>query len=290
MPPKTLLLLLLALLLVLNGMPALAEAPAEPSAESADAQTLSLLAINVVKADALLLRSGETAYLIDTGTKKSFDALYAALQSEGITRLDGVILTHTHSDHAGGLKKLLESDIAIDALYASAYYDCDLEKHPVTKALKKADQQPPVTWLKGGDTLPLQGGTLEVLGPLGPSDKENNNSLVLLASGGGGTMLLAGDMEFPEEAELLSAGLIPRVDVLKVGNHGEGDATSDAFIAAAQPRVAVISTNTPEEPDTPDPRVIRLLNRYGIPILQTQDTPLGVQVTLTNGEIHTELK
>ena len=288
MPPKTLLLLLLALLLVLNGMPALAEAPAETSAESEDA--LSLLAINVVKADALLLRSGETAYLIDTGTKKSFDALYAALQSEGITRLDGVILTHTHSDHAGGLKKLLESDIAIDALYASAYYDCDLEKHPVTKALKKSDQQPPVTWLKGGDTLPLQGGTLEVLGPLAPSDKENNNSLVLLASGGGGTMLLAGDMEFPEEAELLSAGLIPRVDVLKVGNHGEGDATSDAFIAAAQPRVAVISTNTPEEPDTPDPRVIRLLNRYGIPILQTQDAPLGVQVTLTNGEIHTELK
>ena len=284
MNSKAILLFLLAMTLILTSCAALAEEPASAS------KPLSLLAVNVVKADALLLRSGETAYLIDTGTKKSFDALCAALQSEGVTHLDGIILTHTHSDHAGGLKKLLESDLAIDALYASAYYDCEPDKHPAAKALKKSDRDLEVIWLRGGDTLPLDGGTLEVLGPLNPSDTENCNSLVLLASGGGGTMLLTGDMEFPEEAELLAAGLIPKVDVLKVGNHGEGDATSDAFIAAAQPKVAVISTNTPEEPDTPDPRVIRLLNRYGVQILQTQDTPFGVQVTLQSGEILTELK
>ena len=40
-------------------------------AETADETELSLLAINVGKADALLLRSGETTYLIDTGSKKS---------------------------------------------------------------------------------------------------------------------------------------------------------------------------------------------------------------------------
>ena len=39
-------------------------------AETADETELSLLAINVGKADALLLRSGETTYLIDTGSKK----------------------------------------------------------------------------------------------------------------------------------------------------------------------------------------------------------------------------
>jgi hypothetical protein len=71
--------------------------------------------------------------------------------------------------------------------------------------------------------------------------------LVLLATGGGGTMLLTGDMEFPEEQNLLKCGLIPHVDIIKIGNHGEGDATSEALIAAANPTVAVISTNTEDE-------------------------------------------
>ena len=103
--------LLFAFMAVLN-ICAGVKKPAE--AESSAGGSLSLLAIIVNKADALLLRSGETAYLIDTGSKNSFDALYRALTDEGVTRLDGVILTHTHSDHAGGLKKLLASDIQVD--------------------------------------------------------------------------------------------------------------------------------------------------------------------------------
>ena len=122
------------------------------------------------------------------------------------------------------------------------------------------------------------------------ADNENSNSLVLLAAGGGGSVLLTGDMEFPEEASLLNAGLIPHADVLKIANHGEGDATSEQLIAAVSPQVAVISTNTEDEPDTPDPRVIRLLNRYQIQVLQTQHAVSGVLITLRNGEIFWEMQ
>ena len=51
-------------------------------------------------------------------------------------------------------------------------------------------------------------------------------------------------MEFPEEVSLLEAGMIPHADVLKVGNHGNGDATSEELIKAVSPSLAVISTNT----------------------------------------------
>ena len=255
--------------------------------EAENGTGLSLLAINVGKADALLLRSESTAYLIDTGTKKSYEQLERVLRREGVDRLTGVLLTHTDSDHVGGLKQLLASDISVDAVYASAYYN--KKKHPAENALKKSDQE--VHYLKAGDSLPLDGGTLEVLGPLEPNDaKENCKSLVVLATGGGGSMLLTGDMEFPEEQSLLSAGLIPRADVLKVGNHGEGDATSDALIAAVQPKLAVISTNTAEEPDTPDPRVLTLLSRWKVPVLQTQEAENGVRVTLLEGRIETALE
>lgn len=263
--------------------------------ETADSEqnAMTLLSINVRKGDAHLLRCGNSIYLIDTGKKKEFDTLYRVLKENGIDRLTGVILTHSHSDHTGGLKKLIQSDIIAESVYTTAYYAPakDDKENPVVKALKGTDTEP--IYLKSGDTLPLDGGELLVLGPLvemTDSDNENSNSLVLLAKGGGGSILLTGDMEYPEEASLLNAGLIPHADVLKIGNHGEGDATSAQFIAAVSPSVAVIPTNTEDEPDTPDPRVIQLLKRYDIIILQTQHTKNGVLITIRDGGISYELQ
>ena len=259
--------------------------------EQTEEPEMSLLAINVRKADALLLRCGQSAYLIDTGIKKNSDILLDVLRKEGITKLTGVILTHTHADHTGGLNALLESEIVVENIYTSKHYVLKKEdgKHPVEKATKKTDYE--INYLASGDTLPLDGGKLTVLGPLELNEEaENNNSLVILAEGGGGSILLTGDMEFPEEDSLLKAGLIPHADVLKVGNHGEGDATSNAFVNAVQPSLAVISTNTEDEPDTPDPRVLKLLDDNKIPVLITQDANEGVLITLRNGEITTEMK
>ena len=176
----------------------------------------------------------------------------------------------------------------MDRIYASAYYNMDKEDHPAVKALKKNDVE--ITWLSGGDTLPFGEGILRVIGPIAQDpDKENNNSLVLLASAGGGTLLLTGDMEFPEEASLIRAGLIPHVDVIKIGNHGEDDATSTDLIRTAAPSLAVISTNTEDEPDTPSLRVMKLLDEWNVKVLQTQDTENGVLVTFRNGEILTDM-
>ena len=241
---------------------------------SDEAPALSLLAINVRKADALLLRCGNSAYLIDAGSKDSSETLLSVLREEGVTRLDGVILTHTHADHVGGLKALVQSEISVGSVYAPKFY-----------TLKKTNHT--VTWLEAGDTLPLSGGTLTVLGPLEKSETENCNSLVLLAEGGGGRILLTGDMEFPEEDSLLKAGQIHQADVIKIGNHGEGDATSVQLLTTVQPKLAVISTNTDDEPDTPDPRVLKLLNDQNIPYLLTQDAETGVLITLANGELST---
>ena len=279
---RKLLSILLSLLMTLMSGVSVASDPEVPE--------MSLFAINVRKADALLLRSGETVYLIDTGPEDEWPALYKVLKGEGITKLTGVILTHTDKDHVGGFALLVESDIEIENVYASAFYNKKKEsKHPAVKALKGTDLE--VIFLSGGDSIPLDGGTLEVLGPLVKDEEaENCNSLVLLATGGGGTMLLAGDMEIPEETSLLQAGVLSKVDVLKVGNHGEGDATGEAFIEAVQPRVAVISTNSDDEPDTPANRVMKLLKRYNVTVYLTQDTENGVLVTLRDGEILAEMK
>ena len=235
---------LLALLLATMVLPGCA------AAETAGG--LTLLALNVGKADCLLLESGGCVYMIDTGTAESWGAVSSALRQLEIRRLDGVILTHTDKDHAGGLWALAQSGVEVGAWYASAYYEGVKEKkHPAVLAAALRGQT--VTWLKAGDELPLPGGSLRVIGPMSKSDKENNNSLVLVAEVPQGRMLLAGDMELPEEQELLAAGAIPPCEVLKVGNHAENDATGAALVAAVSPQVAVISTNSVSEPDTPAP-------------------------------------
>ncbi len=263
-------------------------ASSKPLPESDAQRELSLLAINVRKGDAHLLRCGSSTYLIDTGKKKEFDTLYRVLKENGVEHLTGVILTHSHSDHTGGLKKLMESDITVDCVYASAYYAPKKEgkENPVIKALRDTGLE--LVYLKSGDSIPLDCGELLVLGPLEEMtdpDHENSNSLVLLARGGGGSILLTGDMEFLEEEILLDAGLIPHADVIKIGNHGEYDATSDRLIAAVSPSVAVISTNSEDEPDTPSSRVLQLLHNREITVLETQQAKNGILITIREGTV-----
>ena len=241
---------MLFLLTVMLALALTATALAESPYEKAD-KPLTLFAVNVGKGDALLLNCGAETYLIDTGLQENWGDLSCALKMLQVTRLTGVILTHTDKDHAGGLLPLATSSIEVESWYAPAHYtDVKKEsKHPAVEAAALRGEK--VTFLRAGDELPLGNGHLTVLGPRSLSDVENCNSLVLLAEASGGRMLLTGDMEFPEESELLAAGVIPKCDVIKIANHGENDATSEALLRAVQPEIAVISTSTAAEPDTP---------------------------------------
>ncbi|MBQ2930263.1 MAG: MBL fold metallo-hydrolase [Clostridia bacterium] len=281
---KHMLLMICLLLLMTLGAAALAESPYEKVDKP-----LTLFAVNVGKGDALLLNSGAETYLIDAGLQENWGDLSRALKVLQVTRLTGVILTHTDKDHAGGLLPLATSSIEVENWYASAYF-ADIKKeskHPAVEAAALRGET--VTFLRAGDELPLGAGRLTVVGPISASEVENCNSLVLVAEASGGKMLLAGDMEFPEEKELIAAGAIPRCDVIKIANHGENDATSEALIRAVQPRVAVISTSTAAEPDTPSTRVLAQLYAARVALYQTQDAQSGVLVTIDQGEVTANL-
>ena len=254
----------------------------------AEPNGIELLSINVGKADAHLLISGESYYLIDTGTAESWGAISAALRVRGVHELSGVILTHTHKDHTGGAMALATSGIEIKAWYASGYYAAKKKEHPAVKAAAVRHQE--VIWLRGGDTLPLDGGTMRVIGPVEYSEKENNNSLVIrVETPDGSSVLLCGDMEFPEEQSLIRQNLIGPCTVLKVGNHANPDACSNELIALTRPRIAVIPTDTAAEPDTPDARILKALYSVGAVVCVTQDAPSAILVKIQNGEASAEI-
>ncbi|MBQ6324927.1 MAG: lamin tail domain-containing protein [Clostridia bacterium] len=247
--------------------------------------SVRLFAVNVGKGDALILKAGDWVGLIDAGKPSAMGRVRAALKGLGVEKLNAVFLTHTDDDHAGGLDWLAQSDMPVNNWYAPAMYTGVKEKkHPMILAAALRGQA--VQWLQRGDALSLPGGaTLRVLAPASLfEDKDDNNSLVMMLESGQGKMLLTGDMELPEEAELLGQGDDLRCAVLKVPNHGDDDTTSAEFAKAASARVAVISTDSQEKPGTPDPGVVRRLEAAGTTVVVTQDAGMGLLVTLEGGE------
>ena len=245
---------------------------------AAEAEGAEIFVISVGKGDAILIRTDGKAYLIDTAKDAKWGCVQSALNELGITRLDGVFVTHTDSDHVGGLAPLAASDIEVGAWYASGFcaeYKKET-KHPVYKAAQARGQE--VTWLYAGDEVD---GIFSVLAPQTLiEDNEDDNSLVMTLKTAYGNALLCGDMEFEEERLLLMSGADVKCRVLKAANHGDDDTLSNAMVIAASPEIAVISTDPYEKPGTPDPVVLSRLENLGAQVFCTYEADMGVRVTL----------
>ena len=251
---------------------------------------VELLAATVGKGDAILVRAGEYVCLVDTGKAEAQAQLERVLSQLGVEALDAVFITHTDKDHTGGLEWLRKSGIEIRAIYASRYYPESSEmKHPAVKTADKLGLE--VNWLGAGDAVPLgdSGAVFQVLAPVVEfPENEDDNSLVMMLESPDGRVLLAGDMEQAEEARLLASGADLRCAVLKVPNHADSDACGPGLIAACAPSVAVISTDSAEKSDTPDPIVMKNLEGAGSAVFVTQNCSFGVHVVLSGGAARAE--
>jgi len=284
------LLLALATLLLLGGCQAQAQQnpTAEPtqavaavqpeSATMPDTSEFSILFVNVGRADATILRFGEACVLIDTGTEESVVQVIVGLNLLNITKIDAVFLTHSHEDHTGGLKALA-ANYEIPVVYSPLL--SEQNKDSVGKIIKLCDKFGlKHTELTAGQAVPVTDSvSFAVLGPIEfNEDEDNENSLVLRFRYGETTFLFVGDAQLPEEQTLLDSGADLSADVLKVGNHGNPDATGEAFARAVSPAFAVISTDTDIDRDSANERVLAALEPASVFV--TQDFPLGVLLTL----------
>lgn len=259
-------------------------------AETVSGDETSLLCLNIGKADCMLLTHQDHHFLIDAGYAHTWPALRTALSQAGITRLDGVFLTHCHEDHDGALLALAESGISVDAWYASPFSIEveDMSRHPAVLAAARRGQD--VVWLSPGTTVSAgENAVFTVLGPLRlNTENENSNSLVMTFSCSRGSILLTGDMKEDEAADLMAAGLFSPCDLLKVSHHGDNKTLSKAILAAIRPKAAVILTDTRQEPDTPAPSVLKMLTQAGCRTVVSQDVHDAVRFTLTDKTIDIE--
>ncbi|MBX5480958.1 MAG: DNA internalization-related competence protein ComEC/Rec2 [Myxococcaceae bacterium] len=204
---------------------------------------LSVTFLSVGHGDAIVLSSAGHHAIVDGGgvpggadTGSKYVLPY--LREVGIDRFELAVLSHPHPDHALGLASTLAA-IPTRRLWLPAGSDGG----PLETLLRSsvARWQTEVELVeRGQEPFSLGEATIEVLGP--PEDRllleaANDRSVVVRVTHGQVSFLLTGDIEEAGEAALL-AGLEP-VTVVKVPHHGSRTSSSEAFVRALRPRVAV---------------------------------------------------
>jgi competence protein ComEC len=252
-----------------------------------------LVVLDVGQGDAILLRDGPEAVLVDGGGWPAGDlggrVLVPALVHEGVPGLRAAILTHADRDHCGGLVDLA-SYLPIGEVWLSAAEPA--EGGCAAELLAAAvGQRAGVRRLRPGDRAAIGRWRLTVLHPAVGSagGRDNDLSVVLLATALGRRVLLTGDLEAAGEARLVSRwGSAVRADVLKVGHHGSKGASGPSFLAAVRPRLALVSAGSGNPYGHPAPAVLDRFAARRVRVLRTdRDGLLHVALDPATGESRT---
>ncbi|HSN29703.1 MAG TPA: ComEC/Rec2 family competence protein, partial [Kofleriaceae bacterium] len=217
-------------------------------------------------------------------------AITRALAAQGHDHVDVVIVSHPHPDHYMGLAGL---GVPVGAVWAADTSRLE-GAHVVGGAggrLPSFDElvpnpvHPPLgTRELGGAHVTvwapsLDDGTGAFVEGADPVRSVNDNSLVVSIEYAGRTVLFAGDIEREGEDALVAAGLA-HVDVVKVPHHGSPTSSSEPFVAAAHPRLAVISCGVANAFGFPSPGVVARWQAAGAEVART-DQDGAIEVTIS---------
>jgi competence protein ComEC len=219
------------------------------------------------------------------GSDPGEEAVSPYLWSRGFKKIDVVALTHAHQDHLGGLNAILEN-FRVGRLWIGR------EVHSAALAKLEAlarEKHVVIEYETRGKSFALDGAEGEFLWPeTAEADAavaaKNNDSLVLRLKYGERTLLLPGDAEKQVENTLVAedSGSELHADVLKVGHHGSKNSTTEEFLRAVQPRIAIISAGEDNPYGHPAPELLDRLEASGARILRTDRD--GAVHILTDGK------
>jgi competence protein ComEC len=244
--------------------------------------------LDVGQGDALALRTRRGQWVVvDAGRSWSSGDAGRSVVVPYIAHRGGrialFVLSHPHADHVGGAASLF------DALHPALFLDPGYvgTTPPYLAALDEA-REDGIPWRRvhPGDSLLVDEAVITELAPdsawaAGLNDA-NLASTVLLVRVGRVRMLLTGDAEEPEEAWLLAhARDLLHADVLKVAHHGSSTSTSETFLEAVNPRLALVSVGANNSYGHPDAEVLQRLATAGVPTLRTDIA--GTIIVRTDG-------
>ena len=200
----------------------------------------------------------------------------------GLDHVDYILATHADADHIDGLNDVARN---FDVRAALAARTPGNDQEYARFAATLADKNIPLRLIGAGDVLRFGEVTAKVLWPLPAADpnapSRNNDSIVLRLQLGERALLLTGDIEMAGENGMLRAREDLRADVVKVAHHGSKTSSIETFIAAARPRLAVISVGQTSVFGHPNGDVVERWKLSGAEVLTTGNS--GTITVTTDG-------
>ncbi|MBU3739691.1 MAG: DNA internalization-related competence protein ComEC/Rec2, partial [Rhodoferax sp.] len=230
-----------------------------------------LLAADIGQGNAVLVRTAHHALLYDAGPRYSRESdaghrvLVPLLRALDV-RLDRLVLSHRDTDHVGGAAAVLAQQP--QARLLSTFQDrVDLA------SLRQAEP------CEAGQRWTWDGVDFEVLHPPAPAPapasdaattRPNALSCTLRIANARTAALLPGDIEQAQEAALLARGAPLRADLLVVPHHGSKTSSSEPWLDAVQPRIALVQAGYRNRFGHPAPLVV---SRYADRGVRVVDSP-----------------
>ena len=180
----------------------------------------------------------------------------------GLDRVDYVLATHADADHIDGLNDIVRNFAVNTALVGRAPGN-DPEFAQLAGSLINTNLQT----VQSGDVIRFGEVELRVLWPPPGTESTNNDSVVFKLQFRERSILLTGDIEKRAERALITPDL--KADVVKVAHHGSKTSSTDAFVIATNPRLAIISVGQDSMFGHPHAEVVERWKQAGAEVLTT---------------------
>lgn len=230
-----------------------------------------LVVIDVGEGQAVLLKDGAEAILVDAGHVGASLKVIQALEKYDVDSLKGIIITHLHADHASGWFRLHEAFPNAQTFYSGHKVEPRVLDDVSRWVFDTMSSLTTYREVGAGDSIPVGNCQISVIWPEDPSGIDlNANSLTLQVNCGAAKALLMADANTHVEHQLLSNGAISGpIGLLVVGHHGASDATSKELLSEINPKFSAISVNADNLRGYPSSRVTDALQDIGSNILRT---------------------
>lgn len=230
---------------------------------------MSVSVLDVGQGQCALVQSGRFLTMVDcggSGRESAGDVAADYLQNSGIQRLDLLVLTHYHGDHANGVEALFRR-LQVDAV---ALPNVEPENPLRQRVLSLAERQGSrVLWLEEDATLRLdERRSIRLIQPLGQGSM-NEEGLSCLITDGGCDVLMTGDMGEDVEERLLNHIQLPDLEILVAGHHGSRTATSRELLEQTTPEYVLISVGADNLYGHPAQETLERIQKAGGKIYRT---------------------
>ncbi|OHA02763.1 MAG: hypothetical protein A3C92_00710 [Candidatus Sungbacteria bacterium RIFCSPHIGHO2_02_FULL_53_17] len=239
----------------------------------ASRQHLGVTVFDVGQGDAIFIEvSGGNQILVDGGPNDRILAKLGAALPFWDRSIDLLIVTHPHADHIGGFLDVLKRyEVGMVMTSGVGYGTPEYEEW---EKLIKQYAIPVVLARKGQRIDAGSGVVLDILSPAedvtAGANHPHGANIISRLSYGDTAMLLTGDAERALEYRLLfeSPDMLD-ADILKVGHHGSKTSSTETFLKAVSPDVAVISAGKKNRYGHPHQEVMERLAQLDIAVLRT---------------------